>query len=155
MTSASPSLTTTAPSAVVSNAYLVMPSTEPARQIVRRCGIVGRAVEQAHYSFDEDDIVIFGENVEIGFDSGQTHRPGIEIEAESSGCRLVIARIDVIGANLGRGHLHASIAQGAEDSEGYDRLTASRLRRGNYQALSQWHSPGEHPCTSRARSATR
>src|SRR6185369_3879833 len=114
----------------------------------QRIGKISRApltrfgpVKQAHGALDDYHVGALSKLAQIGSELGAAHRPRIEVEAGSSGCRLVEARIDIVGSGLGGGDLHPAIAQSAQYSERDNRLAAPRTGSGNDHASSQSHSP--------------
>ena len=96
-----------------------------------RAGGVGRAVEQTHDAFDDQDVrairLTHGERVE----QVCRHRPGIEIDARPAGDRGMKGRIDVVGSGFRRAHRDAAADERCQNGQRYGGLAGAGMRRGH------------------------
>ncbi len=76
---------------------------ESRRQIGRRTRGAMGAIEEAHDALDDDEVGIAAGRLEEGGTARLAHGPGIEIGAGPARGMGMKARVDVVGADLGRG----------------------------------------------------
>ena len=85
----------------------------PQSSPVRRSASTGRAVEQAHHAFDDQQLRIMRCLPHQMRQRRRPHRPAIEIEARPPGGARMELRIDVVRPHLARRHRNARAASAA------------------------------------------
>ena len=94
----------------------------------------GDAVEQAHGALDDEEVGMRGVPGHQRIDQRRRHGPAVEIEARPPGRRGMKARVDIVGADLGRLHHDAAPAERRQQRQRQRGLAGARARRGDDEA---------------------
>ena len=107
------------------------------RDVRGRALVGGRAVEEAHDPFHDDEVRIAGRCCERGPERRLAHGPWIGVEARAAARGGVEGGVDVVRTDLERCDPHPSIPEAPQQGEGHRRLPAPRGRRRD-------HEPARH-----------
>ena len=93
-----------------------------------RAAAAGRAVEQTHDTFSDDQVDIGRDGVEIGFDRPGAHPPSIKVKTCSPARRGMKGGIDVVWTDFEGSDRASAFSIGAEECQSRYGLTAAGSR---------------------------
>src|SRR5439155_23249618 len=91
-------------------------------------GVVGRAVEQAHYALDDENVGAVGSARSKRADGLATAQPRVEVAAGPPRREGVIAGVDEVGPDLGGGNTHAAARERGHQPGGDGGLADAGVR---------------------------